>query len=100
MAKQIKAHGVRITDVGNINIINKSWFSIDHLKYKDGELKVDDLCFITVYEDSNIPGGVYSHIVKADKSYANVLGDVLQCRTDECYVMKNDKARIQYEVMK
>lgn len=99
MAKLLKQKVVEITDVGNFNILNKEWFSIQKLGNVNDELKVGEVLGIRVYEDLTVPSGIYSHIIRKDKSYTNVLGDVLQDRNDKDYVMKNDKFRLLFNVL-
>ncbi|AUR86029.1 hypothetical protein NVP1081O_294 [Vibrio phage 1.081.O._10N.286.52.C2] len=98
MAKLIENKTVKITDVGNFNLVVKFWYEDEDDTTCDTEMTLDvgDIVNLKVFEDPTVPGGVYSRVLKTTKQYTTTLGNVVQDRTSKDYVMKNDKHRIQF----
>ena len=95
MGRMIQNETVKITDVGNFNVLVKNWYEKDATP-SDINLDVGDIVNIKVFEDLTVPGGIYSYITKTTGHYTNTLGSVIHDRTSDDYDMKNDRHRIQY----
>ncbi|CAL9992130.1 hypothetical protein VPHD482_0356 [Vibrio phage D482] len=98
MKKETNNVTCKITDVGNFNVLVKSWY-VEGDFVRGVTLEVGDVVNIKEYNDPLVSGGVYSAIkVSKDGNVysTTVLGRLVFDRTDSSYVMKNDKHRIQY----
>ncbi|AGN30339.1 hypothetical protein VPFG_00342 [Vibrio phage nt-1] len=96
MGKLIDNQTVKVTDIGNFNLLVKHWYPTED-KYQSVELllEVDEIVNIKVYDDATVPGGTYSVITKTSKHYTTVIGSLLQDRTSPDYNIKKDRHRIQ-----